>query len=54
MESGCNQANHRGGLAIGNGLDSTIEMTGYIRTCFVICSQTSLVNLKVEWGGRAE
>ena len=26
----------------------------HIRTCFVICSQTSLVNLKVEWGGRAE
>ena len=48
MESGCNQANHRGRLAIGNGLDSTIEMTG------VICSQTSLVNLKVEWGGRAD
>ena len=51
MESGCDQANHRGGLAIGNGLDSTIEMTAHIRTC---CSQTSLVNLKVEWGVRAE
>ena len=33
-------------LARASGFDSTIQMTAHTRTCFVISSQTSLVNFK--------